>query len=259
MKERVKHVIRQIYLDNWAKSLIVGVPRTSRWLMRRLRRVDRRIISSYLTEHATRKLHIGCGSNLLAGWLNTEFFPVSPEVLHLDATRSFPFNDGTFDCIFSEHMIEHVPYVGGVSMVEQCYRTLKPGGVIRISTPDLRFLMDLYTNNKSDLQKRYMEWSACCHGMNLPYCDDTFIINNFVRCWGHLFIYDEKTLRLLLQRAGFVNVTRCDIGESEQESLRNLENVKRMPAGFVKLESLILEAKKADGSGAARPRDGGCS
>lgn len=245
MKELAKHLLKKAYLDDWAKGIVVGLPRTSRWLRRRISRVDGRIVSSYLREHATRKLHVGCGANLLGGWLNAEFFPVSPEVLHLDATRTFPFDDCTFDCIFSEHMIEHVTYADGFGMLKECHRTLKPGGSIRISTPDLGFLIDLYKDGRSELQTRYMEWSVKSHGIDAPCCDDTFVINNFVRCWGHSFIYDEKTLRSLLERVGFVNVTRRNIGESEHESLRGLENVRRMPEGFLELESLTLEATKS--------------
>ena len=51
---------------------------------------------------------LGCGSSILKGWLNTDFEPVSDEVVYLNVTVRFPFPDGAFDCVFSEHMIEHV-------------------------------------------------------------------------------------------------------------------------------------------------------
>jgi hypothetical protein len=70
------------------------------------------------------------------------------------------------------------------------------------------------------------------------------VINNFVRNWGHLFIYDEKTLRHSLETAGFAEVESFRLNESNDPNLRNLENEKRMPEGFLQFESFTLEAVK---------------
>ena len=57
------------------------------------------------------KLHLGCGRNLLDGWINTDFniakFRGSD---FLDVTEKFPYDDNSVDYIFSEHMIEHISY-----------------------------------------------------------------------------------------------------------------------------------------------------
>jgi predicted SAM-dependent methyltransferase len=74
-------------------------------------------ISQYFAAHAERKLHIGCGANVLSGWLNSDFPARARDVLNLDATQAFPFQDGTFNYVFSEHMIEHIPYLGGMSIL----------------------------------------------------------------------------------------------------------------------------------------------
>lgn len=208
-----------------------------------VRRRERTLVSRYLDKNGTRKLHIGCGGNVLDGWLNSDYFPKNPMVIHLDATRQFPFASDTFDYIFSEHMIEHIKYFEGVHMLKECSRTLKPGGRIRISTPDLQFLISLYSEEKSDLQRDYINW-ACDTFVRNDVKNDTMVINNFVRDWGHLFIYDEKTLRKALETAGFVDIMAFKINESNDVALRGLENESRMPAGFLKLESFTLEARK---------------
>ncbi len=152
------------------------------------------------------------------------------------------------DYIFSEHMIEHISYANAFKMLSECHRVLKNNGKIRITTPNLQFLIDIYQSNKSKLQIEYINWTTNKFIKYAPYPDDTFVINNFVRDWGHLFIYDEKTLRALLERTGFTNITKCGIGQSKSESLRHLENIKRMPKGFLQLESLTLEATKLHNS-----------
>jgi len=214
--------------------------------------VDRRRIKSYLAKNEVRKVHVGCGANILNGWLNLDYWsrwkiysyvqPVS--VSHIDATGAFPFKNDEIDYVFSEHMIEHITFPQGMNMLAECYRILKPGGKLRISTPDLSFLIDLYKSEKSEIQKSYIKWSTDTFIKEAPCCEEVFVINNFVRDWGHHFIYDERLLRYSLERSGFAEITKCKLRESDHDELRNLENESRMPKGFLSLESLTLEATK---------------
>jgi predicted SAM-dependent methyltransferase len=203
---------------------------------------DRKRADSYFAESVQPKLHVGCGKNIRAGWLNTDNFPKAREAIHLDATRRFPFADGTFDYIFSEHMIEHVPYESGFFMLKECRRVLKPGGRVRIATPDFAFLMDLTRADRTDLQRAYISWTAKKYFPDAPDDNPMFVINNFVREWGHTFIYDERTLGEAMTKAGLINVVRCDLQRSEDKALCGLEYEERMPAGFLNLETITLEA-----------------
>ncbi|PID75572.1 MAG: hypothetical protein CSB23_03300 [Deltaproteobacteria bacterium] len=205
---------------------------------------DKKNIVEYLAEKKIKKLHIGCGRNFLDGWLNSDLSPNSQDIISIDATAPFPFKNETFDYIFSEHMIEHISYPNGLLMLNECYRILKNSGAIRISTPDLFFLIDLYGDKKTKLQEDYIKWATDNFVKYAPCYDSIFVINNFVRDWGHLFIYDEKTLRASLKSAGFKNVVRCNLNESANEALCGLENENRMPEGFLKLESITLEGEK---------------
>jgi predicted SAM-dependent methyltransferase len=198
------------------------------------------------------KLHLGCGRNILDGWINTDYntakFGGSE---YLDVTKKFPYNNNSVDYIFSEHMIEHITYHEGKFMLEESFRVLKSGGKIRISTPDLKFLINLYTDNKTDLQKKYIDYSVNHSSYNVSIGTDTFIINNFVRDWDHTFIYDEKTLKSLFESIGFFDVKSYLITESEDENLKNLEHItdeininQGQTKEFLQLETFTLEAKK---------------
>ncbi len=202
---------------------------------------DRRKIRSYLAGTGEKKLVLGCGSSILQGWLNADFEPVSDEVVYLNVTVPFPFPDGVFECVFSEHMIEHISYADAQFMLRECLRVMKPGGRIRISTPNLQFLFDLYRSDKSPLQQEYIQWSANRWGAKEQ---DTHIINFYVREWGHCFIYDEKALREALEEAGFTDLERCELNGSRWPALKNLENESRMQPGFLKLETLTMEGTK---------------
>lgn len=191
-----------------------------------------------------KKLHLGCGGHVLPGWLNTDLRPRSSEVVKLDATAPFPFDSGSFDYVFSEHMIEHVTHAQGLGMLKECRRVLRAGGKLRVATPDLAFLIDLYREPKTPLQLDYIGWATQRFIPSAPGSMDTFVINNFVRDWGHQFIYDEKVLRLSMQTAGFEAIVRCELSRSEDAELRDLEREERMPPGFLRLESMVLEGRK---------------
>ena len=220
----------------------------ARRLRRRIKRPfkpsDRAIGARYLAQSNAPKLNIGCGGRVLTGWLNTDYEPKLPMVMHLDARQPFPFKEETFDYIFSEHVIEHISYSDGVKMLTECFRVLKRSGKVRISTPNLAFLVDLTRPDKSDLQRAYIKWAANTFIPGAPDDNEVFVINNFVRNWGHTFIYDENTLRGAMTSAGFKKITKFDQHESKDAALRNLENEEHLPPNFLRLESFTLEGSK---------------
>ncbi|MBC8116916.1 MAG: hypothetical protein H7062_21175, partial [Candidatus Saccharimonas sp.] len=72
------------------------------------------------------------------------------------------------------------------------------------------------------------------------------VLNHGMRAWGHVFLYDERTLRDELSRAGFGTVTRQAMNESDDPALRGLETHAQTVGGepHVAWETMILEATK---------------
>ena len=210
--------------------------------LRFLLKTDSKIIQDYFSNNKVRKLNIGAGGASMSGWLNSDIEPKLKDILYLDATQDFPIEDNSFDYIFSEHMIEHITYNDAKRMISECFRILKPGGVIRISTPDLSFLVDLYKDNKSEVQTQFIRHSTDTW-LDTPY-SSVFVINNYVRAWGHQFIYDSEVLCNLLKQFGFAKINTFQVLESNDKQLQNLENVQRKPKGLIELESLSMEGTK---------------
>jgi predicted SAM-dependent methyltransferase len=210
----------------------------------RQKRVTPSLITNYLNSPVAKKLHIGCQDHPIEGWLNVDLEPKHKEVAFMDATRKFPFEDNSFDFIFSEHMIEHISGEEGLFMICECYRTLKPGGALRISTPDLNFLIELFQHDKTNVQKEYIEFAK----KFLPPSDfytEAMIINNFFRAWGHQFIYDEKTMKFFFEKAGFKNIQFPGVGVSDYEITRNIEQHGfEIGHDFNRLESFVTEGVK---------------
>lgn len=217
------------------------------WYRRAIWHIVRsRAIKSYLKSHQARKLQIGAGPNVLEGWLNTDEQPISRRVIYLDAKKPFPFESGTFDYVFSEHLIEHLTYGEGLSMLRECYRVLKPGGRIRIATPDLETLIALYTPEKSDLQQEYIRWITDMFMPELGIYRDSFVINNAFWGFGHRFIYDRTTLQSAMEEVGLVDITCYAPSESDDEVLRGVESHGKAAGNEAmnRFETMVLEAKR---------------
>ncbi len=227
------------------KSFLRKIERKSRENQYRSSR--RQIIKNYLELHPTRKLQLGCGPHIFEGWLNTDIKPTKDEVIFLDVTEEFPFDDCTFDYIFSEHLIEHIEYQAGVDMLGECSRILRSGGRLRIATPSLSFLIELYNPKKSKLQEQYISWVVDTFLPNIGIYQDVFVINNFFRGFGHKFIYDFKSLKGAMNKVGFINIERYNVGESDDENLQNLEShghAQHITQEFNKLETFVVEGRK---------------
>jgi predicted SAM-dependent methyltransferase len=200
---------------------------------------------AYLKSHDIRKLQIGCGINLLDGWLNTDVFLYRKGVVFLNAKRRLPLEDRTFDYIFAEHFIEHLDYNQGCTFLHECFRILKPGSKIRLATPDLNFLVRIYSSQRSELEERYVKWIAESSFPHAQTALSVLTINQWFRGFGHRFIYDYETLEHSLVGAGFSNVKRYNVGESDDVNLCDIERHGcTVPSEFNQLETMVVEAVK---------------
>jgi predicted SAM-dependent methyltransferase len=207
----------------------------------------RRAVTRYLADNPVSRLDLGAGNSVPDGWLGTDIDPQSSEIVRLDATIPFPIADQTFDYVFSEHMIEHISWHEGAFMLSECYRILKPGGTIRIATPDLKVLLGLYNNKEvSAAGENYIRWMTDNHIGNVRLYRPAFVINNDFRNWGHQFLYDKELLEIALQQAGFVNIVSCRQNESSDENLRDIEQHGRNTdhENIAEFETMVFEATR---------------
>ena len=202
-------------------------------------------VERYLRGTSEPRLHLGAGHHHIDGWLNTDRDPSSGAV-YLDVTARFPFSNATFVNVFSEHLIEHLPYPSGTIMLRECHRVMRPGGRIRTATPDVRVIMGLADAPAAAIAHRYASWLAESYFPGYHGLPAVFAINQAFRGWGHAFLYDEATLRATLEAVGFVDVRRFRFGHSDDPMLAGLED-HGVPDGNQDLsafETMVLEATR---------------
>lgn len=202
-------------------------------------------ISRFMRGQGPKYLQVGGGPHNKAGrqWINGDILFGD---IYLNAAEPLPFADHSFDVLFTEHFIEHLPQEDAVSFMAEAFRVLKPGGVLRQSTPGLEQLIAVYQEINQEVSPavavaRHMR----NHRRNCSFARPTTcqFVNDIFRLWGHQFIYDRQTLQAITEEAGFGNFRWVAFGCSDIESLRDLErhaDEEWMKNGF----TMICEAEK---------------
>jgi predicted SAM-dependent methyltransferase len=183
---------------------------------------DPRVIREYLESHSVRKLHLGAGGNNPTGWLNTDIAP-APDQVYLDATKPYPFPDGSFHYAFSEHMISVVPWEGGVAMLKECHRVLVPGGKLRVVTPNLTKFVQLLTEKPDAEARRFIAAKLRLTGWPETPVTGAYIFNRQAQDWGNRFFYDPATLRKALELAGFKQIAEYRVNDKTEPVFREAE------------------------------------
>ena len=177
------------------------------------RRKGTRVAKSELEARGIRYLQVGgdwwnkCGD----GWLNADaVFTKIPtgfvcedwrtrrNIMRLDAGSAFPIEDESFEVIYTEHMFEHMLPVHGTEFLREAYRLLKPGGVLRVTTPDLqKYIVSAAASYSNGMLDAFLADHAAhfppMGELGKPYSAAT-VINNIFRNYKHQWIYDFEEM-----------------------------------------------------------------
>jgi predicted SAM-dependent methyltransferase len=82
-------------------------------------------------------LNLGCGITFDERWTNIDFGSTGPAVMAHNLLEGIPCADSSFEVVYHSHMLEHFPKDKAPELLHECYRVLKPGGIIRVVIPDL--------------------------------------------------------------------------------------------------------------------------
>lgn len=169
------------------------------------------------------RICFGSGGVELDGWVHVDWCCGREVQVIADCGTRLPFADAVADFLHSEDFIDQLPLARAEIFVDECHRILKPGGFMRLLTPDLEQLARMYLGADPRLLPL---WET---GVGLPLRLRTpgEVLNEGIRRCGHEFVFDEISLRALLEPRGFL-VSRVEYNQSAAPELRGLDQ--RSPA-----------------------------
>lgn len=188
------------------------------------------------------KVNLGCGLAVAPGWINIDgslnalvatlprfsyrlFYRLTGanryyseteycrllgnyHFVHHDLTYNLPLADGVVNFVYSSHFLEHLFRKDAEHLLREIYRVLMPGGTLRISIPDLEFVLSLYIAGKKEKMLS----------------DYFFGEDNDSYYARHKYMYDYAMLAGALHSIGFQDIRRCNICEGRTPDLGILDN-----------------------------------
>ncbi|HEX5104362.1 MAG TPA: methyltransferase domain-containing protein [Pirellulaceae bacterium] len=108
-------------------------------------------------------VNLGCGRRIHPAWQNLDLTASVPGVIEHDLRRGLPFADNTCEAVYHSHVLEHLEPEEGRGLIAECFRVLRPGGVLRVVVPDLegitkQYLASLDAADSEQAAKADHEW-----------------------------------------------------------------------------------------------------
>jgi predicted SAM-dependent methyltransferase len=211
------------------------------------------------------RLNIGCGDAPTAGWINYDNSPAvrlarSPllttllrsvglidagnvafiancrrlGIRYANAARWIPHASGTVDVVYSSHMIEHLDRREAASFLAECMRVLKPGGVLRLAAPDLRWsILEYVEKGRADEFLAQLQFD-----LDRPRSFVEGVRRLLSGGRGHHWMYDGTSLGQLVTSGGFAAVEIVPAGQTRLSDPGSVDLRER------EIESVYLEANR---------------
>ena len=152
-------------------------------------------------------------------WKTFDIEPRADYVYDINSGESFPFKDGEVDNYYASMVFEHIHLSNVNFILTEVFRTLRPGGLIRIVVPDIEIGINAYVEK----ELLWLSSSTCPTPdkdhpptalgklMGWFYTENQF--KKGAMRQGHCMCYDWETLNYYLKNNKFTNIRRLSYGE----------------------------------------------
>jgi len=221
-----------------------------------------------LNDIGPRLLHLGCGLKCPEEWINVDgsrnawlaqhpvikrlvtAFHLAPRsqtdipwptnVVVSDLRKTLPFASGSFDAVFSSHLVEHLHRDEARALLKEAHRVLKPGGICRTLVPDLmhqvRQYLDASAAPRNETKDPARELVDIMHLRSDQAPRRNSLYRFFVASTDfhiHKWMYDAPSLARLMTEAGFVDCVPRKYLESTIPFLDKVEKADRADGGAI--------------------------
>jgi SAM-dependent methyltransferase len=225
----------------------------------------------------SRLLHLGCGLTAPPQWVNVDgsfnawlaqwprlrklcallrlvprsqieiAWPTNVKIA--DLRKRLPFDDGSFDAVYSSHTLEHLYRDQALALLKECHRVLRPGGVCRMLVPDVRTIVEEYRGERKLPGETGLEDDPArhlCHRLLLreqtcPRGGTLYRIYTALTDFHyHKWMYDGPSLVKIMTQAGFVECGERGLHESAIAHIEMVEQPTRVLDGA----GVVAEGRK---------------
>ncbi|MCO6432451.1 MAG: methyltransferase domain-containing protein [Deltaproteobacteria bacterium] len=161
-----------------------------------------------------------------------------------NAETPLPLPDNSITLVHSEHFIEHVSISSAALWLSEIKRIVKPGGIIRLVTPDLARYIEGYNDPQQAffaehwrILANHPQCREACYRSGIFAPRRAAMVNQIFYFWGHRWIYDFEEMVYLATLAGFDRdqVSHCSFHNGKEPELAALDRENRRD------ESLYVE------------------
>ncbi len=196
------------------------------------------------------KLNLGCGPVQPSGWINVDnsyrarfattaprldalltkfrLIPATefrPGLRAVNLERRLPWEEGRIDAIYGGEMLEHFTEEKGNFLLRECFRVLKPGGILRMRVPNNAIFWQNYLDEYNKTKSLPREQWNDHHARWIRMFFDDICVKFRAGYSGHYhrWMFDEISLCVAFEKAGFTEVSSMQFHSSRISSISDVE------------------------------------
>lgn len=174
-------------------------------------------------------LNLGCGDRIHPDWTNVNFTSNSPNIISYDLTQGIPFRGSTFAVVYHSHLLEHFSRPQATRFLQDCYRVLRPQGILRIAVPDLEKIARSYIYSLEQALSGSQVESDNYNWLLLELFDQVARNHSGGEMAAYLFQENIPNVSFVLKRAGAEAQKLIEVGHLQRESVPSSDSfVKRI-------------------------------
>ncbi len=165
------------------------------------------------TVAAALRLHLGCGTNVLPGWVNIDRVARAPGVVTDIDPTTLPYPDGSVTEVLAEHLFEHFSFAEEGLVWPEMARVLRPGGTLTLEVPDFEWVCGRFLQAHDGWRAFYIvgaadHYGGCGRALDQRWgiLQTMFFGNQNGAGQFHRSAYTEGKLRALAAHLGFAAI-----------------------------------------------------
>jgi predicted SAM-dependent methyltransferase len=164
-------------------------------------------------------LNLGCGYRFHPDWTNINFVATGEGVIAHNLIEGIPFADETFDVVYHSHVLEHFSKKEGESFLKECYRVLRPQGVLRVAVPDLEQIVRIYLAALEKASSGSPDWAFNYEWISLEMYDQTVRNNPGGEMATYLYSKNLPNQQFVLERLGIEAKNLIEAASKENQEI----------------------------------------